>query len=191
MHAVRAGFEVIVLGDLNDYSPDPLDAAGNVPKSRVLKILEGTVNPSCGADSKPMFGLGNDSGLGALREPRLRNIMQLIPKDARYTAWYDRDRDGVNDGVARGELSAIDHILVSEALWERVVDVRVENEMSGIEEARLLSDHWPVIVTFGEADGALSGLSALSSSRRCLSLEWVYFILVIAMMLQELLCIRE
>ena len=56
------------MGDVNDFSADPPDAAGSTPTSRVLKILEGTVD---GADGGPV----------------LRNVMERVPQSERITSW--------------------------------------------------------------------------------------------------------
>ena len=81
--------------------------------------------------------------------PQLRNVMQKIPQDQRYTAWYDRDRDDVDGGVANGEASAIDHVLVSPRLWQLMSEVRIDH---GVPASKGLSDHWPLLVTFGQAE---------------------------------------
>ena len=70
-------------------------------------------------------------------------------QDQRYTAWYDRDRDNTDDGTSGGENSAIDHILVSEKLWGLVSEVDIIHEAPAGVQGEVLSDHWPVIVTFG------------------------------------------
>ena len=96
-------------------------------------------------------------------------------QDQRYTAWYDRDGDNTDDGTSGGENSAIDHILVSEKLWGLVSEVDIIHEAPAGVQGEALSDHWPVIVTFGtpgqagasgtgsgsgsDSDGAIAGAS--------------------------------
>lgn len=56
------------MGDVNDFSVDPPDAAGSMPTSRVLDILAGTA-------------AGFEGG------PVLRNVMELVPQAERITSW--------------------------------------------------------------------------------------------------------
>lgn len=67
--SLDAGREVIVLGDLNDYSYAYLDAAGDVPTSRVLRIL------------RDVDGDGTDE---------LVNTIRWVHRSDRFTSWYDR-----------------------------------------------------------------------------------------------------
>jgi len=78
---------IVILGDINDYDPDILDASGSVPISQVLKILKGTT-------------LTNMAG-------NIREIPQ------RYSAWYNKN-GGCNSNDA--DLSMIDHVLISKDL---------------------------------------------------------------------------
>lgn len=129
-----AGYTVIVAGDINDYSAAVPDAVSSKPTSRVLQIL---------TDGLP----GGASGASAVR---LRNVMALVPQAERYTGWWDRDGDDRDDGVAGGEFTAIDHVLVPPELWDLITDVTFDHEVRA--EARL-SDHWPIVVTFGSRRG--------------------------------------
>lgn len=56
------------MGDVNDFSADPPDAAGSEPTSRVLEILAGTA-------------AGFEGG------PVLRNVMEFVPQRDRITSW--------------------------------------------------------------------------------------------------------
>ena len=53
------------------------------------------------------------------------------------------DGDGQFDA---GEFSAIDHVLLSPALYRRVVDVRYVHS----HDPRTVSDHFPIVVTLAE-----------------------------------------
>ncbi len=120
--ALARGREVIVLGDLNDFDGAALDAAGNRPSSRVLSILK-DLDPAAEGDE-------------------LVNVCATLPQEDRYTDWYDRDGDGVDDGAR--EHSQIDYILVSRALAERVTYVTIAHTTPAGE----VSDHWPIVVDF-------------------------------------------
>jgi hypothetical protein len=64
-----AGYEVIALGDLNDFSLDPPDSASSKPISMVLQILTGTLPPDVG---RSITGLSST--------PRLYNVMEKMPR---------------------------------------------------------------------------------------------------------------
>ncbi len=119
-NALARGREVIVLGDLNDFDPAAIDAAGNHPTSRVLSILK---------DLDP-----------AVQGDELVNVCATLPQEDRYTDWYDRDGDGIDDGAR--EHSQIDFILVSRGLAERVRYVAIAHTTP----AGSVSDHWPVVL---------------------------------------------
>lgn len=63
----------------------------------------------------------------------------------RFTSSFDGNRDGRVDGTA------IDHILVSKGLWDIVSEVDIVHEAPAGVDGELLSDHWPIYVTFGAA----------------------------------------
>lgn len=112
-----AGREVVLLGDLNDFDPDVPDRRGSVPTARTLAILKGadTAHP-------------------------LHNAMKNAPRTRRFTAFWDRNR---NDAIEEGELSAIDHVLLSEGLYRRLREVTFVHA----HDPRHGPDHFPVVVT--------------------------------------------
>ena len=118
--AISHGREVIVLGDLNDFDGAAIDAAGNRPSSQVLSILK-NLDPAVEGDE-------------------LVNVCATLPQDDRYTDWYDRDGDGIDDGTR--EHSQIDFILVSRGLAERIAYVTLAHSTP----AGAVSDHWPVVL---------------------------------------------
>ncbi len=117
-----AGHEVIVLGDVNDFDADVCDAAGNEPRTCVDRLLK-DVDPVRDGDE-------------------LVNVCDRLEPCERYTYWYDRNRNGVDDGDA--EHSQIDHIYASRGLIPYLTEVRIDHSYA----ARTVSDHWPVIATF-------------------------------------------
>ena len=114
-----AGREVVALGDFNDFDDEALDRSGNRPISTVLAIVK-----------RAGDGPADD----------LRNVMADVPQAMRFTALYDRNG---NDTIEEGELSAIDHVLLSPGLARRVRDVRFVHS----HDPRRVSDHFPVVVT--------------------------------------------
>lgn len=79
---------------------------------------------------------------------------------------FDRDRDNIDDGLRGNENSAIDHVLLSPGLWERVADVRFIRDAPAAADGGALSDHWPIVVTLAasDADGVCDG-ACLASAR--------------------------
>ena len=116
---VAAGREVVALGDFNDFDDVALDRRGSRPITDVLATVK-------------------RAGPGPADD--LVNVMGDVPQAQRFTALYDRNR---NDAVDAGELSAIDHVLLSPALYRRVVDVRYVHAHDPLR----VSDHFPVVVT--------------------------------------------
>ncbi len=118
--AISRGREVIVLGDLNDFDGAALDAAGNKPSSQVLSILK-NLDPAAEGDE-------------------LVNVCATLPQEDRYTDWYDRNGNGIDDGKL--EHSQIDFILVSHGLAERIAYVTIAHATP----AGAVSDHWPIVM---------------------------------------------
>ena len=114
-----AGRQVIALGDFNDFDDAALDRRGSRPITDVLATVK-------------RAGPGPDDDLV--------NVMGDVPQASRFTSLYDRNGNGA---IEPGELSAIDHVLLSPALYRRVVDVRYVHS----HDPRLVSDHFPVVIT--------------------------------------------
>lgn len=116
---ISEGYEVVVLGDLNDYSDLFKGIADFSPTSKVLSMLRDPDNDG---------------------EDELRNVLEIIPVKQRYTAHWDRNRNDKVDGDH--ELSAIDHILLTKKLWDRVERAWVLDD----HDPAVVSDHWPLMV---------------------------------------------
>ena len=116
---IEAGREVIVLGDFNDFDDHVPDRRSSQPISDVLAIVK-RAGPGDADD--------------------LVNVIGDVPQAQRFTSLYDRNANGTVDD---GELSAIDHVLLSPALYRRVVDVRYVHSHDPLR----VSDHFPVVVT--------------------------------------------
>ncbi|HVR75836.1 MAG TPA: endonuclease/exonuclease/phosphatase family protein [Planctomycetota bacterium] len=116
-----AGRLVIVLGDLNDVDPEVLDTAGSTAITSVLEILR-AVDPRVPEDD-------------------LMNPAALLAEEDRFTAFVDRNQNGLDDGLAERTLT--DHILLPEALAPAILQVEVYPGHDPLGP----SDHFPLKVT--------------------------------------------
>eukprot|EP01038_Epipyxis_sp_PR26KG_P015822 gene15822-21431_t len=120
---IKDGYEVILMGDINDWDRDYPDLNNNAPISQVSNILK---------------GVGTSWNL--------TNVASLIPQSDRYTEWYDENNDCV---YSSKEVSSIDHIFVSSGLLSKVSNVFIaHNEYAQSCTDFYYSDHWPVVVDF-------------------------------------------
>ncbi len=122
---VKNNYEIIFIGDLNDYDNEVLDVNNNIPTSMVLDILKGIK--------------GSNSG-----KYRLHNAANSIPQQKRYSDWWDPNADCKSQS---NEFSMIDHILVSSNLLKKIDNVfiyQAYEEFCG----KYNSDHYPLIVDF-------------------------------------------
>ena len=117
---VNKKYEVILLGDLNDFDGDVLDLNNNKPTSLVLDILKGQ------------------------DKYQLTNLAELIPQKERYTEWWDENANCITDIE---EFSMIDHVLVTYGLLEKIEKVSIYH---GYQEecGTFYPDHFPVVVDF-------------------------------------------
>ena len=123
---INNGYEVIMLGDFNDYDAEVMDLNNNKPTSRVLDILKGNQ--------------GDLSGLYTLY-----NVAEEIVQSERYSDWWDSDNNCKTK--SQKDYSMIDHILVTDAIKHNIVDVFIYH---GYDEycGKYNSDHYPVVVDF-------------------------------------------
>ncbi len=113
-----AGRAVVVLGDFNDFDDETLDIGGSQPITEVLQRIKA-------------------AGDGA--EDDLHNVLADVPQVERFTSHYDRNDNGV---VEEGELSAIDHILLSPELYRAVREVTYVQA----HDPATHTDHFPIVV---------------------------------------------
>ena len=122
---ISKGYEIIVLGDLNDYDGDVLDANNNKPISKVLQILKGKY--------------GDYSG-----KYELFNVAEKIPQKDRYSAWWDKNSNCISTS---NEFSMIDHMLVTDKLRSKIKNVNYYHDY--VEKCDIYeSDHYPLVVDF-------------------------------------------
>ena len=119
-------YEIIVIGDMNDYDSEILDVNSNKPISRVLDILKGVDGEKRGTYN-------------------LTNVAYRIEQSERYSEWYDSDNNC--DTSSMKDYSMIDHILVTPDLDKLIVDAFIYH---GYKEycGKWNSDHFPVVVDF-------------------------------------------
>jgi endonuclease/exonuclease/phosphatase family metal-dependent hydrolase len=117
---MEAGRAVAVLGDFNDYDDAVPDRRGHRPVTDVLATVKA-------------------AGPGPADD--LRTVMAEVPQADRFTAHYDRNDSGTVDDEA--ELSAIDHVLLSPALYARLRGVAYAQ----FYDPAAVTDHFPVVVT--------------------------------------------
>ena len=120
------GYEIILLGDMNDYDAELLDLNSNKPTSRVLDIMKG------------LDGQKNGTYL-------LTNIAYRMEQSERYSDWWDSDNNC--DTSSQNDLSMIDHILVTSNIDEKIVDAFIYHDYKEY-CGKWNSDHYPVVIDF-------------------------------------------
>lgn len=115
-------FEVIFIGDLNDYDNEILDSNNNIPTSQVLDILKGT----------------------HVDDYSLYSVAETIHQDQRFSNWWDSQNNCKN---LTQNYAMIDHILTTSYLKSYIVDAFVYH---GYQEycGKMDSDHYPLVVDF-------------------------------------------
>ena len=113
-------YEIIVIGDFNDYDPNILDLNNDVPISQVIDIIKGNHNDKF----------------------TLYNVNELVEQKYRYSNWWDKNN---NCYSTSDELVLIDHIFLSKGLFDKVSTVSLYH---GYYEdcERIDSDHFPIIL---------------------------------------------
>jgi exonuclease III len=123
---IANGYEVIMLGDFNDYDAEVEDINNNKPISMVLDILKGNAGDFAG-------------------KYRLNNVAERIDQPNRYSDWWNSDNNC--NTASQNDYSMIDHVLVSDAILPYISDVFIYH---GYQEycGKYNSDHYPVVVDF-------------------------------------------
>jgi exonuclease III len=139
------GYEVMILGDMNDWDKEVIDANNNLPISQVLDILKGNtavVNAAVTGNGTEIIIRSHAGGSW-----ELQNVASKLIQSERYSCWYDSNRDCIYKPT---ETSMIDHILVSKGLFDHISGVSIAHSAYEQECASdfYYSDHWPVVVEF-------------------------------------------
>jgi exonuclease III len=126
---IQKGYEIILIGDINDYDGEILDLNSNKPTSRVLDIMKGLDGEKKGTYT-------------------LTNIASRIAQSERYSDWWDSDNNCSTS--SQKDLSMIDHILVTSNINKKITNVYIYH---GYKEycGKWESDHWPVVVDINTA----------------------------------------
>jgi len=122
---ISKGYGIILSGDLNDFDGEIPDANNNKPISSVLDILKGY------------------SGKYA-NKYILFTVSEKINQKERYSDWWDKNGDCKSTEI---EFSLIDHILVTENLFERINNITIYHYYTMNCEI-YESDHYPIVVDF-------------------------------------------
>ena len=121
---INRGYEIIMLGDFNDYDAEIPDVNGNKPISQVLDILKGLKGDYAG-------------------KYELHSAGETIPQNERYSDWWDSDNNC--NTASKSDYSMIDHVLVTDKIRKNIMNTFIYhdyNEFCG----KYDSDHYPVIV---------------------------------------------
>ena len=116
---VKKDYEIIVMGDFNDFDAEVIDANNNIPTSSVLDILKGYNS-----------------------DYQLYTVSENIIKTERYSDWYDENNNCVSTST---EFSLIDHILVSDFLRNKIKNTYIYHEYDEF-CGKYNSDHYPIII---------------------------------------------
>jgi exonuclease III len=126
---LEKNYEIIVLGDFNDFDNKILDINNNISNSSCFDIIK-----------------GDDSTY------KLYNINKKIPKNERYSEFWDINADTNKTSY---EFSMIDAMFVSKKLYNAVKNVFVyrSKKSENTEMDNLYnSDHYPLVVDFDFSD---------------------------------------
>ena len=121
---VNKNYEIIMIGDFNDYDSEVLDSNNNKPTSMVLDILKGLQGELAG-------------------KYKLNNIAESIVQNDRFSDWWDSDNNC--NTASKNDYSMIDHILVTDLIKKNIYSSFIYhgyNEYCG----KYDSDHYPVVI---------------------------------------------
>ena len=120
------GYELIMLGDFNDYDGEILDINNNKPTSHVLEILKGNYGDYANTYT-------------------LSSVASRINQPERYSDWWDSDSNCATSSTK--DYSMIDHILVTSGIEKYISNVFIYH---GYDEfcGKYNSDHYPVVIDF-------------------------------------------
>ena len=120
------GYEIILLGDMNDFDAEVLDVNSDKPISKVLDILKGLDGEYKG-------------------KYKLTNVASRIVQNERFSDWWDSDNNC--DTSSEKDYSMIDHILVTSKINSKIINAYIYHEYREY-CGKWNSDHYPVVVDF-------------------------------------------
>jgi exonuclease III len=121
---ISKNYEIIVIGDYNDYDNEILDVNNNKPTSMVLDIIKG--NKGYYANKYKLFNVNNN-----------------INQTERYSEWWDSDSNCNTTSI--NDYSLIDHILVTDNIKSKIINTFIYHgygEFCG----KYNSDHYPLVI---------------------------------------------
>lgn len=121
---IQKGYEIILIGDMNDYDGKVLDLNSDKPPSRTLDILKGLDGQKKGTYM-------------------LTNIAYRIEQSNRYSDWWDSDNNCKTS--SQRDYSMIDHILVTSKINEKISNAFIYHGYTEYCD-KMNSDHYPVVV---------------------------------------------
>ena len=121
---IEREYEIILLGDMNDFDAETLDINSDKPTSRVLDIIKGLDGQKKGTYE-------------------LTNIAYRIKQNERYSDWWDSDNNC--NTASNLDYSMIDHVLVTDKIRKNIMNTFIYH---GYDEfcGKYDSDHYPVVV---------------------------------------------
>ena len=120
----KDGYDIIMIGDFNDYDGTVMDVNNNVPTSQVLEILKGNAG-----DLAHTYALSS--------------VATNIQQKERYSDWWDSDSNCAT--ASSKDYSMIDHILVTDNIKKYITNTFIYH---GYPEycGKYDSDHYPVVI---------------------------------------------
>ena len=119
----KNGYEIIMIGDFNDYDAQISDINNNKPISQALNILKGLYGTYKG-------------------KYQLFSVSKFIDKNTRFTNWYDMDANCI---TTTNDFAMIDHILLTPFLQNKLLDAYIYQEYDEY-CGKYDSDHYPIII---------------------------------------------
>ena len=121
---IAKGYEVVLLGDMNDFDAEVLDVNSDKPTSYVLDIMKGLYGQQKGTYT-------------------LTNAASKMAQSERYSDWWDSDDNCATS--SQKDYSMIDHVLMSSNIFGKISKVSIYH---GYTEycGTLNSDHYPVVI---------------------------------------------
>ena len=121
---INREYEIIMLGDFNDYDYEIPDVNGNKPISQVLDILKGLKGDYAG-------------------KYELHSAAETIPQNERYSDWWDSDNNC--NSASKSDYSMIDHVLVTDKIRKNIMNTFIYHEYNEF-CGKYDSDHYPVVI---------------------------------------------
>jgi exonuclease III len=120
------GYEIILLGDMNDFDAEVLDVNSDNPISKVLDILKGLDGEYKG-------------------KYILTNVASRIIQNERFSDWWDSDNNC--ETSSEKDYSMIDHVLVTSKINSKIINAFIYHEYREY-CGKWNSDHYPVVIDF-------------------------------------------